>query len=197
MLNFQESTTISNACTKKVWKQIECTTYVCIYICIYIYIYNFTYIYIYIYDFTYIYIYVCVCIYIILHIYIYIYIYIILHKYVYIYISFCINMYIYIYIYHFAYIYIYIYIIILHKYVYIYIYIYLFKICIFWQHFFVNTNFIEHNRHFLSTYLLNPFVLPYCFYGIRQELTYVLSIVIYIPSTFCPTLGHYQRRIYY
>ena len=31
---------------------------------------------------------------------------------------------------------------------YIYIYIY---ICIFWQHFFVDTNFIKHNRHFMST----------------------------------------------
>ena len=27
ILNFQESTTIVNACTKKVWKLIECTTY--------------------------------------------------------------------------------------------------------------------------------------------------------------------------
>ena len=27
ILNFQESTTIVNACTKKVWKPIECTTY--------------------------------------------------------------------------------------------------------------------------------------------------------------------------
>ena len=27
ILNFQESTTILNACTKKVWKLIECTTY--------------------------------------------------------------------------------------------------------------------------------------------------------------------------
>ena len=27
ILNFQESTTISNTCTKKVWKIIECTTY--------------------------------------------------------------------------------------------------------------------------------------------------------------------------
>ena len=36
-----------------------------------------------------------------------------------------------------------------------------FKICIFWQHFFVNTNLIKHNKHFLSTYfLLDPFVLP-------------------------------------
>ena len=27
-------------------------------------------------------------------------------------------------------------------------------ICIFWQHFFVDTNFIKHNRHFMSTYFL-------------------------------------------
>ena len=27
IVNFQESTTILNACTKKVWKLIECTTY--------------------------------------------------------------------------------------------------------------------------------------------------------------------------
>ena len=48
---------------------------------------------------------------------------------------------------------------------YIYIYIY-----IFWQHFFVNTNFIKHNWHFLSTYfLLDPFEFPYCFYHIQQE----------------------------
>ena len=87
----------------------------------------------------------------------------------------------------FSYIYIYLY-----GYKYIYIYI-----CIFWKYFFVNTNFIEHNRYFLSTYfLLDPFVLPYCFYRIRQELIYILSIVIYIPSTFCPTLGHHQGRIY-
>ena len=28
IVNFQESTTILNACTKKVWKLIECTTYI-------------------------------------------------------------------------------------------------------------------------------------------------------------------------
>ena len=77
----------------------------------------------------------------------------------------------------------------------VYMYIY---ICIFRQHFFVNTNFIKHNRHFLSTYfLLDPFVIPYCFYRIRRELIYVASIVVCIPSTFCPTLGHHQERIYY
>ena len=36
-MNFQESTTILNASTKKVWKLIECTTYIYIYIYIYIY----------------------------------------------------------------------------------------------------------------------------------------------------------------
>ena len=62
----------------------------------------------------------------------------------------------------------------------------------FWQHFFVNTNFIKYNRHFLSTYfLLDPFVYPYCFYRIRRELIYVLSKVVCIPSTFCSTLGHH------
>ena len=63
---------------------------------------------------------------------------------------------------------------------------------------YIYTNFIEHNRHFLSTYfLLDPFVLPYCFYRIRRELIYVLYIVVCIPSTFGPTLGHHQGRIYY
>ena len=75
--------------------------------------------------------------------------------------------------------------------IYIYIYIY-------WQHFFVNTNFIKHNRYFMSTYfLLDPFEFPYYFYRIRGELIYVLSIVVCIPCTFCPTLGHHQGRIYY
>ena len=36
ILNSQESTTILNAYTKKVWKLIVCTSYLCIYIYIYI-----------------------------------------------------------------------------------------------------------------------------------------------------------------
>ena len=88
--------------------------------------------------------------------------------------------------------YIYIYIYIYKQHIYIYIYIYIFK-----QHFFVNANFIKHNRHFMSTYfLLDPFEFPYYFYRIRGELIYVLSIVVCIPSIFCPTLGHHQGRIY-
>ena len=77
------------------------------------------------------------------------------------------------------------------QYIYIYIYIY-------WQHFFINTNFVEHNRHFLSTYfLVDRFILPYWFYNIRRELIDIFSIIVYIPSTFSPTLGHHQGRIYY
>ena len=61
-----------------------------------------------------------------------------------------------------------------------------------------NTNCVEHNRHFLSTYfLVDPFILPYCFYCIRRELIDVFSINVYIPSTFSLTLGHHQERIYY
>ena len=49
----------------------------------------------------------------------------------------------------------------------------------------------------MSTYfLLDPFEFPYFFYRIRGELIYVLSIVVYIPSTFCPTFFHHQGRIY-
>ena len=87
------------------------------------------------------------------------------------------NHYIYIYIYTRMYIYIYIYIhiyIYTHKHTYVYIYIY-----IYWQHFFVNTKFVEHNRHFLSTYfLVDPFILPYWFYNIQWEL------LMYLPSLF-------------
>ena len=50
----------------------------------------------------------------------------------------------------------------------------------------------------MSTYfLLDPFKFPYDFYRIRGELIYVLSVVVCIPCTFCPTLGHHQGRIYY
>ena len=50
----------------------------------------------------------------------------------------------------------------------------------------------------MSTYfILDPFEFPYYFYRIRGELIYILSIVAFIPSTFCPTLGHHQGRIYY
>ena len=43
----------------------------------------------------------------------------------------------------------------------------------------------------MPTYsLLDPFEFPYYFYRIRGELIKVLSIIVCIPSTFCPTLGH-------
>ena len=50
----------------------------------------------------------------------------------------------------------------------------------------------------MPTYsLLDPFKFPYYFYRIRGELIYVLSIIVCIPSTFYPTLGHHQGRICY
>ena len=56
-------------------------------------------------------------------------------------------------------------------------------VCVFWQHFFVDTNVIKHNRHFMSTYFLqDPFEFPYYFYRIRGELIYALFIVVCIPS---------------
>ena len=48
-----------------------------------------------------------------------------------------------------------------------------------------------------TCFLLDPFEFPYYFYRILGELIYVLSIVVCIPSTFCPTLRHHQGRIYY
>ena len=74
----------------------------------------------------------------------------------------------------------------IHIYGYIYVYVYIYA------------NFIKHNRHFMSTYfLLDPFEFPNYFYRILGKLIHVLSIVACIPSTFCPTLGHHQGRIYY
>ena len=50
----------------------------------------------------------------------------------------------------------------------------------------------------MPTYsLLDPLEFPYYFYRIRGELIKVLSIVVCIPSTFCPILGHHQGRICY
>ena len=50
----------------------------------------------------------------------------------------------------------------------------------------------------MPTYsLLDPFEFPYYFYRVRGELIKVLSIIVCIPSTFCPTLVHHQGRICY
>ena len=50
----------------------------------------------------------------------------------------------------------------------------------------------------MSTYfLLDLFEFPDYFYRIRGELIYVLTIVVCVPSTFCPILGHHQGKIYY
>ena len=55
------------------------------------------------------------------------------------------------------------------------------------QTFLGNINFIKHKRFSMSIYiLLDPFVFPYYFYRIQEELIYVSSIVVCIPTTFCP-----------
>ena len=87
----------------------------------------------------------------------------------------------------------------------IYIYIYIsckmmeFKICIFWQHFFIDTYLIEHNIHFFVYifFFVKPFELPYWSYDIWRELDDKPSIISYFPSAFCPTWGHHQGRMYY
>ena len=63
ILNFQEST-ILNACTKKVWKLIECSTYIIIHSHIYTHIYIHSHEYIYIWSW----IYICIYIILIIHI---------------------------------------------------------------------------------------------------------------------------------
>ena len=92
------------------------------------------------------------------------------------------------------YIYIYMYVCMyIHTHTHTYIYIVCVCVCVFWLHFFINTNIVERNRYFLSIYfLVDPFILPYWFYSIRRELIYVFSIIVYFPSTFCPTLGHHH-----
>ena len=113
ILNFQESTTILNACTKKVSVLIEGTANLSLSLSlsIYIYIYN---IYIYIYIYIYMHIYLCififlsVCLSLYIYVYIGIYIYIYMHISKYIIIYLCIYIYSYIYICPYIYIYIYI-----------------------------------------------------------------------------------------
>ena len=111
-----------------------------------------------------------------------------------------INVYIYIYIYMYACMYVHIcidiyicmniYYICVNRYVYICINM---CICIFRQHFFINANFIKHNRHFMSTYfLLDPFEFPYYFYRIRGELIYVLSIVVCMAESTRDTYNYGQ-----
>ena len=69
---------------------------------------------------------------------------------------------------------------------------------IYWQHFFIDTYSIEHNRHFFLAYFyVNPFEWLYWSYDIRRELIDKSSIINYFPSTFCPTLGHHQGRMHY
>ena len=86
IVNFQESMTILNACTKKLWKPIECMMYIHTHPCIPMYIYTHTYIYIYRYIHTHPYIYIYTYKHTHTHLYIYIYTYKHTHLYIYIYI---------------------------------------------------------------------------------------------------------------
>ena len=75
---------------------------------------------------------------------------------------------------------------------YIYIYIYIGSIS---SSIHISLNIID---IFLSTYIfVNPFELPYWSYDIWWELFDKSSIIRYFPSTFCPTLGHPQGKMYY
>ena len=56
--------------------------------------------------------------------------------------------------------------------------------CVFGQHFFVNTYVIEQYRHFLSTYFsFYPFKLPYRCYNIWLELVYKPAMFNWFPCT--------------
>ena len=50
---------------------------------------------------------------------------------------------------------------------------------------------------FVYIFFVNPFELAYFSYDIWRELVDKSSILSYFPSTFCPTLGHHQGRMYY
>ena len=81
------------------------------------------------------------------------------------------------------------------KYCLIYIYIYIY---IYWQHFFIDMYLIEHNRHFFCLHIF-LLILSNCridLTDIRRESIDKPSIISYFPSTFCPTLGHHQERMY-
>ena len=63
------------------------------------------------------------------------------------------------------------------------------------QTFLGNINFIKHKSFSISIYiLLDPFVFPYYFYRIQEELIYVSFIVVCIPTTFCPILKKICRH---
>ena len=80
-------------------------------------------------------------------------------------------------------------------YIYVYIYIYI-CVCVYFGSI---SLLIQISLNIIDIFCLHIFfwIRLYCFYHIHQELIYVLSIVVYILSTFCPTLGHHQGRIYY
>ena len=89
----------------------------------------------------------------------------------------------------------------IHTHIYIYIYIY---VCG-WLYIYIYIRSISSLLNislniidiFVYIFFINLFELPYWSYGIRLELVDTSSIISNCPSTFCPTLGHHQRRMYY
>ena len=49
---------------------------------------------------------------------------------------------------------------------------------------------------FVNIFFVNPFKLPFRSYDIWWESVDKPSIISNFPSTFCPTLGHHQGRMY-
>ena len=83
-----------------------------------------------------------------------------------------------------------------HIYIYIYIYVYVYFVSI--------SSLIQISLNIIDILCLHIFFwirsnsrITFIVFGGGGELIYVLSIVVCIPSTFCPTLGHHQGRIYY
>ena len=59
------------------------------------------------------------------------------------------------------------------------------------------SSLIQISLNIIDISCLHIFILLYWFYSIQRELIDVFSIIIYSLSTFCPTLGHHQGRMYY
>ena len=72
----------------------------------------------------------------------------------------------------------------------------LIHLCVSVRYIYINTNFIE-NKTF-SVYIFSCWSVHIAVLLLSYSVGIdVFSIIVYIPSTFCPTLGHHQGRIYY
>ena len=59
--------------------------------------------------------------------------------------------------------------------------------------------FIQILLNIIDIFCLHIFllILSYCRIDFRWEIIDIFSIIVYFPSTFCPTLGHHQGTVYY